>query len=101
MAKKSVIARQHKREKLVSLYAKKREVLKKKRSNISLSEQERWEAQIKLQSLPRDSSKVRLRSRCQLTGRPRGVYKKFALGRNKLRELAMNGEIPGITKASW
>ncbi len=101
MAKKSVIARQHKREKMVRLYAKKRDELKKKRGDASLSEQERWEAQIKLQSLPRDSSKARLRNRCQLTGRPRGVYKKFALGRNKLRELAMNGEIPGVTKASW
>ena len=101
MAKKSVIARDDKREKTIARYAKKRDLLRKQSKDISLSEQERWEAQMKLQSLPRNSSPSRLRTRCKLTGRPRGVYRKFGLGRNKLRELAMKGEVPGIIKASW
>ena len=101
MAKKSVIARDDKREKIIARYAKKRDLLRKQSKDISLSEQERWEAQMKLQSLPRNSSPSRLRTRCKLTGRPRGVYRKFGLGRNKLRELAMKGEVPGIIKASW
>ncbi|MCH9666196.1 MAG: 30S ribosomal protein S14 [Gammaproteobacteria bacterium] len=101
MAKKSVIARDVKRAKLVKKYATKRNELRKRAKDVSLSEQERWAAQLLLQKLPRDSSPSRVRTRCQLTGRPRGVYSKFGLGRNKLRELAMKGEIPGITKASW
>lgn len=101
MAKKSVIARDVKRKKMVNLYAVKRNELRKRAKDASLSEQERWEAQIGLQKLPRNSSPSRIRSRCELTGRPRGVYSKFGLGRNKLRELAMNGEIPGIIKSSW
>lgn len=101
MAKQSVIAREHKRERKVRLYAKKRALLKRTALDPKLSTKERWEAQLKLQALPRDSSKVRLRSRCIITGRPRGVYRKFSLGRNKLREMAMRGEIPGLTKASW
>jgi small subunit ribosomal protein S14 len=67
----------------------------------SVSDDERWDAQLKLQALPRNSSAVRLRRRCQLTGRPRAVYRKFGLGRNKLREAAMRGDIPGLVKASW
>lgn len=101
MAKKSVIARDVKRKKLIALYEAKRSDLRKRAKDESLSEQERWEAQLQLQKLPRNSSPSRLRSRCELTGRPRGVYRKFGLGRNKLRELAMSGEIPGVTKASW
>ena len=101
MAKKSVIAREHKRQRLVSLYSKKRALLKQRAVDPKLDPKERWEAQLKLQSLPRNSSHTRLRNRCMLTGRPRGVYRKFALGRNKLRELAMRGEIPGLIKSSW
>ena len=69
--------------------------------NAKASEEERTDARVKLQKLPRNSSPVRLRNRCALTGRPRGVFRKFGLGRNKLREIAMRGEIPGVTKASW
>ena len=101
MAKQSVIAREHKRQRLVRLYAKKRALLKERTIDPNLSTKERWESQLKLQSLPRNSSKTRLRNRCMLTGRPRGVYRKFSLGRNKLRELAMRGEIPGLIKSSW
>lgn len=101
MAKKSVIARDVKRQKMVDKYATTRNLLRQRSKDISLSEEERWEAQLKLQKMPRNSSPSRVRTRCLLTGRPRGVYRKFGLGRNKLRELAMNGQIPGITKASW
>lgn len=101
MAKKSVIARDVKRQKLVNKYAVERNLLRKQTKDISLSEQERWDAQLKLQKMARNASPSRVRTRCLLTGRPRGVYRKFGLGRNKLRELAMNGQIPGITKASW
>ncbi|MCH7898263.1 MAG: 30S ribosomal protein S14 [Proteobacteria bacterium] len=101
MAKKSVIMRELKREKLVARYAKKRTELKAIIRNINSSDEERSAAQLKLNSLPRDSSPSRQRTRCAITGRPRGVYSKFGLGRNKLREAAMNGEIPGLTKASW
>ena len=85
----------------MEFYAAKRKELKALVIDPKLDEKERWDAQLKLQQLPRNSSKVRLRLRCYLTGRPRGVYRKFGLGRNKLRELAMRGEIPGIKKASW
>ncbi len=101
MAKVAVINRDLKRRAMVAKYATKRELLLATISNVKLSEEERADARLKLQALPRDSSPVRLRNRCALTGRPRGTYKKFGLGRIKLREFAMRGEIPGIVKASW
>jgi small subunit ribosomal protein S14 len=101
MAKKSMIARELKRAKLVARDAEKRKALKAIVRNVNSSDEERAAAQAKLNKLPRDGSPARQRSRCAITGRPNGVYKKFGLGRNKLREAAMNGEIPGLTKASW
>ena len=101
MAKKSLIAREHKRKRLVAAYAARRAALKLRIVDPKIEEKERWQAQLELQRLPRNSSRVRQRSRCAITGRPRGVYKKFGLGRNKLQELAMRGEIPGLVKASW
>ena len=101
MAKKSMVERELKREKLVKKYATKRAELKAIIRSQNSSEDERAVAQAKLNALPRDSSPVRQRNRCSITGRPHGVYRKFGLGRNKLREAAMNGEIPGLTKASW
>lgn len=101
MAKKSMIQRELKRTKLVARQAVKRSALKKIIRSIHSSDEERGVAQAKLNALPRDGSPSRQRSRCAITGRPRGVYSKFGLGRNKLREAAMNGEIPGLTKASW
>ena len=101
MAKQSMIQRELKREKLVARYAKKRAALKAIIRNVNSSDDELAAAQAKLNAMPRDASPTRLRSRCAITGRPRGVYKKFGLGRNKLRESAMKGEIPGLTKASW
>lgn len=101
MAKQSMIQREFKRTKLVAKYAKKRAAIKATIRSIHSSDEERAVAQTKLNAMPRDSSPVRQRSRCSITGRPRGVYRKFGLGRNKLREAAMKGEIPGLTKASW
>lgn len=101
MAKKSMLQRERKREKLVARYAKKRAELKAIIRNINSSDEERSLAQARLNAMPRDASPSRLRNRCSITGRPHGVYRKFGLGRNKLREAAMNGEIPGLTKASW
>ncbi|PXW82523.1 SSU ribosomal protein S14P [Nitrosomonas sp. Nm84] len=101
MAKLATINRNDKRQKLIRKYAEKRLILTRIIGNFSLGDEERLSARIKLQKLPRDSSPVRLRNRCKLTGRPRGVYSKFGLGRNKLREIAMSGKIPGIIKASW
>ena len=101
MARKSVVNRQLKRESLVVKYNEKRKSLRLIIQSSSSSIEEKIAAQESLQKLPRDSSPVRLRNRCGLTGRPRGVYKKFGLSRGKLREFAMNGEIPGVTKASW
>ena len=101
MAKKSMIMRELKREKLAARYGKRRTELKAVIRNINSSDDERAAAQVKLNSLPRDSSPTRQRNRCAITGRPHGVYRKFGLGRNKLRESAMRGEIPGLTKASW
>ncbi len=101
MARTSIINRNIKRQKLVSKYAEKRKNLLQILKNFSLSEEERSAAFVKLQKLPRDSSSVRLRNRCALTGRPRGTYSKFGLGRNKLRDIAMSGKIPGMIKASW
>ena len=101
MARKAVTEREKKRERLVKKFAKKRTELKTIILNVDASDDERWEAQLKLQSLPRNASPVRVRSRCFLTGRPRGVYRKFGLARNKLREAAMRGDVPGLRKASW
>ena len=101
MAKKSMIQRELKRAKLVARYAAKRAALKATIKDVNSTDEERTAAQAKLNSLPRDSSPSRQRNRCAITGRPHGVYRKFGLGRNKLREAAMNGEIPGLTKASW
>lgn len=101
MAKLSMIARDTKRAQLVKKYAAKRKALKAVIQNPEASPEEKMEAQDKLQKLPRDSSPVRVRNRCRVTGRPRGYYRKFGLGRNKLREAAMDGMIPGLTKASW
>jgi small subunit ribosomal protein S14 len=101
MAKIAVINRDQKRRDTVKKFAAKRAALMAIITNVSLSEEERFAARQKLQALPRDSSPVRLRNRCALTGRPRGVFSKFGLGRIKLREYAMRGEIPGVVKASW
>ena len=101
MAKKSMIAREAKRSKLVARYAEKRAALKEVISSVNASDDEKWEAQKTLQKMPRDASSSRQRNRCQLTGRPHGVYRKFGLSRIKLREHAMKGDIPGLTKASW
>ena len=101
MAKVSMIARENKRIKMVQKFAKKREELKKVISDMNLSDEERYEARLKLQKLPRDASPVRLQRRCQITGRPHAVYRRFVLSRNKLRELAMNGDVPGLVKSSW
>jgi len=96
-----MIEREKKRAKTVQKYAKKRSELKAKISDVSTSDAERWEAMLALQKLPRDSSAARMHNRCGVTGRPHGVYRKFGLGRNKLREYAMKGDIPGLVKASW
>ena len=101
MARTSVIEREKKRAKIVAKYAAKREQLKAIIADRSASDDERWQAQLQLQQLPRNASPVRLRRRCGETGRPRGVYRKFGLGRNKLREAAMRGDVPGLVKASW
>jgi len=101
MAKLSIINREQKRRDTVKKFAAKREALVAASSNVSLTEEERFAARQKLQAMPRNSSPVRLRNRCALTGRPRGVFSKFGLGRTKLREYAMRGEIPGVVKASW
>ena len=101
MAKVSMIEREHKRSKTVAKFAEKRAQLKAIISNVNASDEERWDAQVKLQKLPRDASPVRQRNRCRITGRPHGVYRKFGLCRNKLRESALRGEIPGLVKSSW
>ena len=101
MAKKSMIAREKKRTQMVAKYAVKRAALKAILSDVDAADQEKWEAQIKLQKLPRDASPVRGQRRCQITGRPHGVYRKFGLCRNKLREAAMRGDVPGLVKSSW
>ncbi|MES1983014.1 MAG: 30S ribosomal protein S14 [Pseudomonadota bacterium] len=101
MARASVINRDLKRRDTVKKYAARRAELLAIVNNIKLSPEEHYAARQKLQALPRDSSPVRLRNRCSLTGRPRGVFSKFGLGRTKLREYAMRGEIPGVIKASW
>ena len=101
MAKTAVVNRDQKRRLIVKKYAKKRGELLATIGNVKVSDEERQAARRKVEQLPRDSSPTRLRNRCKLTGRPRGVFRKFGLGRNKLREIAMRGEIPGIVKASW
>lgn len=101
MAKKSMIQRELKRAKLIERQAAKRAKLKAIVRDVNSTDEERAEAQAKLNALPRDGSPTRARKRCSITGRPHGVYRKFGLGRNKLREGAMKGEIPGLTKASW
>jgi small subunit ribosomal protein S14 len=101
MAKKSMIAREAKRERTVVKFAAKRAELKAIIVNPTSTEEQIWEAQIALQKQPRNASTSRQRRRCQLTGRPHGVYRKFGLCRNKLREAAMRGDIPGLVKASW
>ena len=101
MAKTAVINRDQKRRLMVKKYAKKRAELQAIIQSAKMSDENRAAARRKLEQLPRDSSPTRLRNRCTLTGRPRGVFRKFGLGRNKLREIAMRGEIPGVVKASW
>ena len=101
MAKLCMINRERKREKLVQRYAAKRAALKARIKDMSLSDEVRSDAREALNKLPKDSSPVRLRNRCALTGRSNGYYRKFGLGRNKLREIAMRGDIPGLVKASW
>ena len=101
MAKTSLIEREKKRVALVKKYAARRAELTAIIDDQSRSEEERFQARLKLQQLPRNANPTRLRNRCELTGRPRGTFRKFGLARNKLREIAMRGEVPGMTKASW
>jgi small subunit ribosomal protein S14 len=101
MAKLALINRDAKRRALVKKYAKKREALEAIVANHKMSDEDRFAARLKIQQLPRNANPTRVRNRCAMTGRPRGYYRKFGLGRNKLREFAMRGEIPGIVKASW
>jgi small subunit ribosomal protein S14 len=101
MSKTALTNREQKRRKTVKKFAAKRGELMAIINNQKMSLEDRYEARLKLQKLPRNASPVRLRNRCALTGRPRGVYRKFGLGRSKLRDIAMRGEIPGVIKASW
>jgi len=101
MAKTSMIQRELKRAKLVSKYAAKRAAIKAQLKSPDLSMEEREALNVKLQKMPRDSSPSRQQNRCSLTGRPHGVYRKFGLGRNKLREATMRGDVPGLRKGSW
>jgi small subunit ribosomal protein S14 len=101
MAKTSVVEREKKRDRVQAKFAAKRKKLKAIINDRGVSDDERWEAQIKLQKLPRNASPFRRRRRCSITGRPRGVYRKFGLARTKLREAAMRGDVPGLVKASW
>ncbi len=101
MAKLSLIQREEKREKLVAKFAKKHAELKAVANDAKKSDEERYLARLELQKLPRNAFPTRLRNRCELTGRPRGTFRTFGLGRSKIRELAFKGDIPGVTKASW
>lgn len=101
MAKLSLIQREEKREKLVAKYAKRYAELQATARDAKLGDQERYAARLELQKLPRNANPTRLRNRCELTGRPRGTFRKFGLARSKIRELAFKGDIPGVVKASW
>lgn len=101
MAKLALINREDKRRKLVAKFAARRAALEATLADLSLPEEERWQARLALQKLPRNANPTRLRSRCAITGRARGVFRKFGLCRNKLREIAFRGEVPGMTKSSW
>jgi len=101
MAKLSMIHREFKRQRTVAKYAEKRAALKKVITSMQATDEEKEEAQRKFQALPRNASPCRLRNRCTITGRPHGFYRKFGLSRNMLRDAAMNGFVPGLTKASW
>jgi small subunit ribosomal protein S14 len=101
MAKTCMIEREKKRRATVEKFAAKRKALEAVINNMNEAPDARNEAQMKLQALPRNSSPVRLRNRCAITGRPRGVFSKFGIGRSKLRDLMMSGQVPGVTKASW
>ncbi len=101
MAKSCMVNRENKRIRMVNKFAAKRAELKAAIKNTSLSDEERTIAREKLNKMPRDASPVRVRNRCNITGRPHGYYRKFGLGRNKLREAAMRGDVPGLVKASW
>nr|WP_244258911.1 MULTISPECIES: 30S ribosomal protein S14 [Cupriavidus] len=97
----ALIEREKKRAKLAAKYAEKRAALKAIIDDQAKSEEERYEARLELQQLPRNANPTRQRNRCAITGRPRGTFRKFGLARNKIREIAFKGEIPGLTKASW
>lgn len=101
MAKTSMIEREKKRARTVKRFAEKRKALKALLQNPNSTEEERENARLKFQKMPRDASATRLRNRCSLTGRPHGYYRRFGLGRNKLREATMRGDVPGLVKASW
>ena len=101
MAKLALINRNEKRKKLVAKYAKRRAALQSVVESSKASDEDRYAARLKLQQLPRNATPTRVRNRCSLTGRPRGVFSKFGLGRNKLREYVLRGEVPGVVKASW
>ncbi|MBT3736749.1 MAG: 30S ribosomal protein S14 [Gammaproteobacteria bacterium] len=101
MAKQSMINREKKRAKIVEKYAAKRAALKAIIADVNASDDDRWDAQLKLQAQPRDASPVRQMRRCSLTGRPHAVYRRFGLSRTKLREAAMRGDVPGLVKSSW
>ena len=101
MAKLSIKQREAKRERLVAKFAKKHAELTKVANDAKRSDEERYAARLELQKLPRNANPTRLRNRCGITGRPRGTFRKFGLGRNKIRDLAFKGDIPGVVKASW
>jgi len=101
MAKVSMVNREKKRQKTVAKFAVKRAALKAIIQDVTASDEDRWDAQLKLQAMPRNASPVRLQRRCVLTGRPHAVYRRFGLCRNKLRETAMRGDVPGLVKSSW
>lgn len=101
MAKTSMKEREKKRAKLAKQYGAKRDALRAIMKDPNAEPEAKWDAQVQLQKLPRDSARTRQRNRCRITGRPHGVYRKFGLGRNKLREAAMRGDVPGLVKASW
>ena len=96
-----MIEKEKKRAKLDEQYRGRRDALREIMQDPNAEPEAKWDAQVKLQKLPRDSSPIRQRNRCRITGRPHGVYRKFGLGRNKLREAAMRGDVPGLVKASW